>query len=213
MKRLENLNYYEVLEVSPNASQSEIRNAYEQARKTYSRDSLAIYSLLDERELETMSRLIEEAYQTIGNEKGRREYDRTLGLAEKRETKTMEPSYYKHLSHSGTPVHSGKTKPVDPDQREKIERMISQPEFEYTGPALRNIREALGLDLGEISMQTKVSRTNLQFIEEESYSHLPALVYVKGFVSEYAKCLGLDVLRVLQDYVNRYRAWERGREK
>jgi len=213
MKCLENLNFYEILEVSPEASQGEIQKAYERAKKTYHCDSMAVYSLLDENEIEEMSGLIEEAYQTIGNEKRRREYDQTLGCAEVEETKTMEASFYEHLSQPGSPLDPGETESLGPDGRDKIEEIISQPGFEYTGPALREIREALGLDLGEISIQTKVSRTNLYFIEAENYAHLPALVYLKGFVSEYAKCLGLDILRVLDDYVKRYRKWERGREK
>lgn len=212
MKRLETLDFYKILEVSPNVSQGEIRKAYERAKKTYNRDSIAIYSLLDENEIEEVSRLIDKAYQTIGNEKGRREYDRILGCAEVEEAKTKEPSSYEHLSKPGTPLHPGMTKPLGPDQREKIEKMISQSGFEYTGPALREIRETLGLDIREISLRTKVSHTNLHFVEAENYAHLPAQVYLKGFVSEYAKCLGLDALRVLEDYVNRYRKWERDKK-
>ena len=212
MKRLENFNFYEILEVSPNVGQAEIRKAYEQAKRTYDPDSIAVYSLLDEKEIEEMSRLVEEAYHTIGNENRRREYDRVLGCAEEKEAETIEPSFYEHLSQPGTPLGQGETKPASPEQQEKIEEMISQSGFEYSGLALREIREALGLDLTQISARTKVSRANLCFIEEESYAHLPALVYLKGFVIEYAKCLGLDASRVLEDYVGRYRSWEKNRE-
>lgn len=208
MKRLKDLNFYEILEVSPNASQSEIRNAYERAKKTYGRDSIAIYSLLDDSEIEEMLRLIEKAYETIGNERARRAYDRMAGGAGMEERKTTDPSFYEPLSQPATAVHSGGTSHLGPEEREKIEEMISEPGFDYTGPSLRKIRETLGLDLREISNRTKVSRTNLNFIEEESYARLPALVYLRGFVSEYAKCLGLDALRVQEDYVNRYRKWE-----
>jgi DnaJ-class molecular chaperone len=209
MKRLENLNFYEILEVSSKASQGEIREAYERAKRTYNRDSVAVYSLLDGNEIEEMLWLIEKAYETIGNEKRREEYDQTLVGVVEGEAETGARSFYEHLPQLDTSSHSGETEGLDADGRKKVQEMVSQSGFEYTGPALREIRETLKLDLREISTRTKVSRTNLDFIEAENFAHLPALVYFKGFISEYAKCLRLDALRVAEDYVNRYRAWER----
>ncbi|NIQ39136.1 MAG: DnaJ domain-containing protein [Proteobacteria bacterium] len=212
INRLKNLNYYEILEVSPDASQVEIREAYEQAKKIYNQDSTGIYSLLEENEIEQLSMLIEEAYQTIGNENTRREYDRTLGRDEAEGARSADSSFYLHIAEPRAALYPDETKSPKSDQRELIEEMISQSGFEYSGPALKKIREALGLSLGEISTRTKVSRANLDFIETENYVHLPAFVYLKGFVTEYAKCLDLDPLRVLEDYVNRYRQWERQKE-
>ncbi|NIO03959.1 MAG: DnaJ domain-containing protein [Proteobacteria bacterium] len=212
MKRLDTLNYYEILEISPAASQGEIRTAYERAKRTYNRDSIGIYSLLKENEIEELSRLIEEAYQTIGNETTRREYDRTLGCDELEETKARSSSFYQHVPESSVPLYPDETSPVGSDQHQRVKEMISESGFEYSGPALRKIREALGLDLGEISTRTKVSRTNLDFIESEKYDRLPALVYLKGFLSEYAKRLSLDPPKVLDDYVSRYRKWEKEKE-
>jgi curved DNA-binding protein CbpA len=212
MKRLEELNHYEILEISPTASQNEIREAYERAKRTYHRDSIGIYSLLDETEIEEMTRLIEAAYQAIGHEKGRREYDQILVCPEREEIKEGGSSSYGPLSQSATFSPPGEIRNVDPDRREKVEEMISRSGFEYTGSVLKEIREILGLDIREISMKTKVGRTNLEFLEAENFAHLPALVYIKGFIGEYAKCLGLDALRVIEDYVDRYRAWERNRD-
>jgi DnaJ-class molecular chaperone len=209
MKRLESLNFYEILEVSSKASQGEIREAYEREKRTYNRDSVAIYSILDGNEIEEMLWLIEKAYETIGNEKRRQEYDRTLVGVVEGEAETGARSFYEHLPQLNTSSHPGETEGVDAEGRKKVQEMVSQSGFEYAGPALREIRETLKLDLREISTRTKVSRTNLDFIEAEKFAHLPALVYLKGFISEYAKCLGLDALRVAEDYVNRYRAWER----
>jgi len=166
-----------------------------------------MYSLLDEREIQEVARLIEEAYHTIGNEKGRQEYDRMLGIAEGHRVQGS----HSRAGHFSEPVQALGLMTLgsqQPEQWQKVEEMISEEGFEYTGSGLRKIRETLRLELGEISERTKVSRTNLQFLEEENYAHLPALVYLRGFINEYARCLGLDAPRVLEDYVRRYRAWE-----
>jgi cytoskeletal protein RodZ len=46
----------------------------------------------------------------------------------------------------------------------------------------------------------------LQALEGEVFAKLPAPVYVRGFLAEYARCLGLDAERVKQTYLDRYRA-------
>ena len=46
----------------------------------------------------------------------------------------------------------------------------------------------------------------LQALEAERFAKLPAPVYVRGFLAEYARALGLDVERVKQTYLDRYRA-------
>ena len=44
----------------------------------------------------------------------------------------------------------------------------------------------------------------LRFIEDERFDALPAAVYVRGFVTAYAGCLGLDAERVASGYMERY---------
>jgi cytoskeletal protein RodZ len=46
----------------------------------------------------------------------------------------------------------------------------------------------------------------LQALEGEVFAKLPAPVYVRGFLSEYARILGLDGERVKQTYLDRFRA-------
>lgn len=70
------LDYYAVLEVAPDASPHEIRLAYTRAKTAYRKDSVALYSLMSEAETETLLAQIEEAYATLSNPNKRREYDR-----------------------------------------------------------------------------------------------------------------------------------------
>ncbi|PYT14046.1 MAG: hypothetical protein DMF51_09410 [Acidobacteria bacterium] len=54
-------------------------------------------------------------------------------------------------------------------------------------------------------------RAYLQAIEEERFGDLPAAVFVRGFLREYARCLGLPGDDVAQTYMKRYRDWQESR--
>jgi cytoskeletal protein RodZ len=41
----------------------------------------------------------------------------------------------------------------------------------------------------------------LEWIEEEAFEKLPALVYLKGFLKSYAQSLGLDPQKVVEEYL------------
>ena len=77
---------------------------------------------------------------------------------------------------------------------------------EFSGPLLRQIREAIGVELREIAEKSKIGMAYLQALEGETFAKLPAAVYVRGFLAEYARALGLDAERVKQTYLDRYRA-------
>ncbi|MFQ5466241.1 MAG: polysaccharide biosynthesis tyrosine autokinase [Thermodesulfobacteriota bacterium] len=70
--------YYEILDVSPQAAPAEIEEAFERARMTYGEDSLATYSLYTPEERADMLRKISEAYETLIDPARKRDYDSTL---------------------------------------------------------------------------------------------------------------------------------------
>ena len=45
IKKIEDLNYYELLEINTDASSQDIHRAYERIRKIYEPNSIALYSL------------------------------------------------------------------------------------------------------------------------------------------------------------------------
>ena len=61
MKLIGEQTYYEVLEVSPTATTKEIQMAYGHAKETFHSDSLAVYSLFSEEEINEIQKAIEEA--------------------------------------------------------------------------------------------------------------------------------------------------------
>ena len=45
----------------------------------------------------------------------------------------------------------------------------------------------------------------MRAIEEERFSDMPAAVYVRGYVMEYARALRIDPQRVVEAYLTRFR--------
>lgn len=68
------------------------------------------------------------------------------------------------------------------------------------GSVLREAREAKGLDLREAAQQTRISVNYLKAIESEDFAKLPGEVFVKGFLKNYAKFLGLPEAEVMKRY-------------
>lgn len=69
------------------------------------------------------------------------------------------------------------------------------------GNWLRREREAREVSLAEIADVTKISKTYLQALEDERFDVLPATVFAKGFLREYAKYVGLDPDEVVNSYL------------
>jgi curved DNA-binding protein CbpA len=70
----------------------------------------------------------------------------------------------------------------------------------YDGAVLRRIRMSLGIELGEVASSSKISLEHLHSIEEDRFDALPSPVYVRGFVKQFARCLGLDPAAVSKSY-------------
>jgi len=70
-----------------------------------------------------------------------------------------------------------------------------------TGARLRRFREESGVSLKEIAERSKVGQRYLQYIEDDRYNDLPARVYLRGFLIEYARALGLEPARTADAYL------------
>ena len=68
------------------------------------------------------------------------------------------------------------------------------------GEELRREREIRGISLKEIADATKISKRFLEAIERNDHRTLPAPVFTRGFVREYARYVGLSC----EEMVNRY---------
>lgn len=196
-KPISDMDYYEVLEISREASTQEVERAYQMARATYGEDSLAAYSVYDPAEVASILDRVEEAYRVLSQPEERRAYDHELGGVD--------------------PVSASVELALQfDDEREDVRRAPDAvaPEIEafddveeecggYDGPRLRRARLRRGIAIEKIAAVTKVNPTYLRFIEEEQFADLPADVYVRGFVTAYARCIGLDPARAVPDYMQR----------
>ena len=88
-----------------------------------------------------------------------------------------------------------------PPSIEGFEDLETDGDDDYDGPSLRRARLNRGIEIDQISTVTKISSTHLRFLEEDCYDELPAPVYVRGFVSAYARSIGLDPQRVVAGYM------------
>jgi len=191
--------HYELLEVPPTASFEDIRRANRRVRDIYGAESIAVSGLYDPASLEAVHRRLDLAYTTLMDAAKRKDYDLELfpdGV----------PMPVPHTSDAlSAPRQAAKhedsvTMTIRPPMPEIT------PTTAFSGPLLRQIREAIGVELREIAERSKIGMAYLQALEGEVFAKLPAAVYVRGFLQEYARALGLDIERVKQTYLERYRA-------
>lgn len=93
-----------------------------------------------------------------------------------------------------------------PDQ---IPQPPPQPDLASFGDELRREREIRGISLKEISDATKISKRFLEAIERNDHKTLPAPVFTRGFIREYARYLGLNA----EEMVSRYNCGAAGDDR
>jgi len=98
-------NYYEVLEVEPSATQQEIRQSYLRLKIAYGKDSLALYSLIEDSEKNDFLSKLEIAYQILSDENKRRIYDQNFYSTDKMDGFLGQPKAAS-LQKQQTPVTS-----------------------------------------------------------------------------------------------------------
>jgi cytoskeletal protein RodZ len=79
------------------------------------------------------------------------------------------------------------------------------------GTWLRRQRELREISLREVADVSKISIRYLEALEEDRFDVLPAPVFAKGFLREYARFVGLDPDEVVNSYLNAQRT--RGAEE
>ena len=185
--------HYETLSLPRDATPEQVERAYHFFAGMYEEAALATYSLLDTEQQRDARARIRQAYEVLHDPAQRDLYDRSL--------------------EEGTPLAAGErgpaavpapipSPPAPPPRAEvqHVARFLAEP---VTGASLRKAREERSITLQEIAASTKIGVRFLEYIESDRHSDLPAVVYIRGFVQEYARCLGLDPRSTAESYMKR----------
>lgn len=181
--------HYDVLGLEVQASPERVERAYRFHLDLYDEAGLATYSLLDVDELKAARARVQEAYTVLSDPEQRRSYDMSLGV------RRAEGPQLRLEMPPAAPA--GSEPPAAP--RAIRERLVGP----VTGAALRGFREAHGVSLVAIAAASKVGVRFLEYIEQDRHGDLPAPVYLRGFVQEYARCIGLDPTATADAYLAR----------
>jgi flagellar biosynthesis protein FlhG len=169
---------YAVLGLLPRASHEQVERAYRFCLELYGEDSVATYSLLEPNEAEQERLRVREAYQVLVDPEKRRAYDEGHGFL--------------------TPESPALALPAATTPGAAVELPAV-----LTGPDLRKIREARGISLRHIAAITKIGVRFLEYVEADRFELLPAPVYLRGFLLEYARLVGIDPKRAADAYMGR----------
>jgi len=208
MKTFESDNCYEILQITPNAGKDEIRHAYRQALALYDEESVATYALFPAEQRQRLLAAIENAYETLIDENRRAAYDRMLidtgnlnaaAFSNRaRRARDARPD----VNSTSREENLGRwvaKRAAEPEMRRRIEAILSESRF--SGPQLKALREAYGIELSEIYSLTRINRDVMTAIEADRFEDLPAAVYVKQFLKNIAQILQVDPTRVVEGYL------------
>jgi flagellar biosynthesis protein FlhG len=188
--------YYEILETEPGVSDEEVRRAYRTLKEIYGASSPVIAGLYDEQELADLHARANAAHDTLFAPERRRVYD--LALPEADLARAVRAAAANGARRPGMPAPS--------DERHESPEPLIEMGDDVSGAVLRKIREARGIELGDIAHRTKISERHLRAIEEERFGDMPAAVYVRGYVMEYARAIRIDAQKAVDGYLRRYNA-------
>ena len=208
MKKYEELNYYETLEIPPSASPFEISQAYKDALSIYGEDSLITYSFFDDDERADILKKIEEAFLTLIDKRKRADYDRMLVrsgeadesiLNKKERKKPISLFQTHHPKNKGLHLKKIRDKIAGKDIKQLSNDILGGDVI--SGTELRHLRESLDVDLQEVFEVTRINIPILKSIEENEFDKLPPIIYLKNFLKSYADIFQLNSTTVVDGYI------------
>lgn len=194
-------NLYEALEVDRGAGEHDVRRAAKRIHEIFGGHTAATVTLGRGGMMEGFTDRAGRAQKVLVDRGQKRDYDRRLVQAEEaaRAPAPARPSLPRREQAAPSLLPpAGEAAPP-----------IPVPPQGATGAWLAGVRRDRGMSLEDVSGVTKVSVAYLAAIEAETWGSLPEPVYVRGFVTTFARTLGLDAEAVAKSYLELMRAGRR----
>lgn len=170
--------YLKILGLNSEATFVEIKRVYKRLVRLYSSETSIISSIAADFSKREKQNVIRELEDAYNKLSIQNEYEQSLKLGKKNLSKTE--------------------KSIDPSLRR----------IAFDGRMLKDIRRKLGIQLYDVSLETKIRKEILKNIELDKYEDLPQESYLKGHVWSYAKYLSLNPKIVVDDYIKKYKTWK-----
>jgi curved DNA-binding protein CbpA len=208
VKKIEELDFYEILNLRVDATDQDIRNAYILAVATYHPDALASYGVLSPEERRSVLDQIEKAFETLGNAEARKAYDALIlptrpefqqraffrKSTDKLEIEDAaeEERLWDRLKSLLFPAKSKKKKPDPGNGHDRKDWKALQRSRHFYGEYLKRVREERGLTIENVAQISGIDPGILRLLEEEETASLPGGKETYTLVRRYARCLGID---------------------
>ena len=103
------------------------------------------------------------------------------------------------------PAGTGRTSLSTYKLDDSFETEISEA-IEFDGGFLQRVRLYKNISIDKMSDATRISRPYLMAVETNDYKSLPAAVFVRGFIVQVARQLGLDEQKAAASYMKLFKA-------
>jgi curved DNA-binding protein CbpA len=145
--------------------------------------------------------MIEEAYTILSNPKLKDQYDSSFkeSTDENEHTKARESQEKKEDDPDQIVLKDGvlvKAFHKDSEFEDKIKKLE-----DCSGYFLKKARQYKNISIDEVSKFSKISKLNIVALEEEDLENLPARVFIRGFVLQISRLIGLDEKRFTEGYM------------
>lgn len=208
MKTLERKTYYEVLDVSVDASACDIKRAYDDALAIYDDDALVTYSLFSEEQRADILNDIEIAFETLIDNNKRINYNRQLLESGKMITASTFEQTGAPTDFLSDTLNKSKTdglrswvkmKSADRKIAALVDAVLSKDAI--SGKDLKKLRLTFGIETSEIYESARISGSMIKNIEDDRFDALPAIIYLKQFLRSYAEILQINAQPIIAGYL------------